>query len=226
VKHHFLRLLPILLLLVVVIGCGHSTEEPSQLESASESSSAAQSIPSIPELPAEADESADTVAPDVPEPENSSLAGEEDILEPPLATPSTSTPTAKESIEGVWTLGMLSGGQFNAGTGKYEGGATGMGQIYTFKGDGTYSALVIFSNTIWLIGNYSIGDGVLTLTGRTAEESEDDGKTWSAPETLPDASSLFVVGTDDAGTYLLLGEEGATPPLVEKKNAMKYSLTD
>lgn len=225
-KHRLLRLLPILLLLVFVIGCGQSTEEPGQLKSASESSSASQIIPSIPELPVEADESADTVAPDVLVPENGSLAGKEDILEPPLATPSTSTPTAKESVEGVWTLGMLSGGQFNAGTGKYEGGASGMGQIYTFKADGTYTALVIFGNTIWFTGNYSIGDGVLTLTGRTAEESEDDGKTWSAPETLPDASSLYVVGTDEAGTYLLLGEEGATPPLVEKKNAMKYKLTD
>jgi hypothetical protein len=126
------------------------------------------------------------------------------------------------SVVGAWTLGMLSGGQFSADTGKYEGGASGMGQIYTFKKDGTYTALVVFGDTIWLSGKYSVNGDVLTLTGRTAEESSDGGMTWSAPEVLPDAAAPFAAGTDETGAYLLLGEEGATPPLIEKQNAMKY----
>lgn len=126
------------------------------------------------------------------------------------------------SVEGAWMLGMLSDGQFNADTGKYQGGASGMGQIYTFQPDGAYTALVIYGDTIWLAGNYSVSDGVLTLTGRTAEESKDGGKTWGAPESLPDASAYFIAGTDDFGKYLLLGEEGAAPPLEDKKNAVKY----
>ncbi len=134
-----------------------------------------------------------------------------------------SAKSADTSVVGSWTLGMLSGGQFNAGTGKYEGGASGMGQIYTFKPDGTYTALVVFGDTIWFTGNYSVAGDLLTLTGRTVEESKDGGKTWGAPETLPDASAYFVAGKDDSGTYLLLGQEGEKPPLEDKKNAMKYS---
>lgn len=48
----------------------------------------------------------------------------------------------------------------------------------------------------------------------------------SAPEVLPDASVPFTAGTDKTGVYLLLGEEGATPPLIEKQNVMKYRLID
>ena len=225
-KHRFWILFPFLLLLVLIIGCGQSTAELGQVETVPETSSTAQSVLPTPDPSPEADGPADTITPDVPEADNDALTGAEDILEPPPVAPSASTSTAGESVEGAWTLGMLSGGQYNAETGKYEGGATGMGQIYTFKPDGTYTALVIFGNTIWLTGKYSIADDVLTLTGRTAQESGDDGNTWSAPETLPDASSHFVVGTDEAGAYLLFGEEGATPPLEEKKNAMKYKLTE
>ena len=221
-KHRFWIMLPFLLLLVLIIGCGQSTAELGQVETVPETSSTAQSVLPTPDPSPEADAPAETITPDVPEPEKGTPTEEEDVVEPPPVAPPVSTPTSSGSVQGAWALGMLSGGQYNAETGKYEGGATGMGQIYTFKPDGTYTALVIFGNTIWLTGNYSTADGVLTLTDRVAEESEDDGKTWSAPETLPKTSTPFVVGADEAGTFLLLGEEGATPPLVEKKNALKY----
>lgn len=126
------------------------------------------------------------------------------------------------SIVGKWVLGSISGGQFNASTGKYEGGATGLGQIYNFKADGTYSALVIWSNAIYFTGKYNIKDGVLTLTDRFSEESNDGGKTWGAKEKLPDTSGYFTTGTEGSEKYLLLGQEGATPPLIDKKNALKY----
>lgn len=143
------------------------------------------------------------------------------------ATSANTVPAATSTfVAGAWTLGTLSGGTFNAASGKYEGGATGLGQIYTFKPDGTYTALVIWSNAIWLTGKYSVKDGVLTLTGRFSEESNDGGKTWGAKEALPDASSYFTAGTDDSGKYLLLGEEGAAPPLVEKTNALKYKFQE
>ncbi|NLT57347.1 MAG: hypothetical protein GXX99_00095 [Clostridiales bacterium] len=131
---------------------------------------------------------------------------------------------ASASVVGTWVLGTLSGGQFNAATGKYEGGATGLGMVYAFKPDGTYTALAIWSEAIWITGKYEVKEGVITLTDRASEESHDDGKTWGSREALPDASAYFASGTDDAGTYLLLGEEGAAPPLVNGTNAMKYRL--
>lgn len=129
------------------------------------------------------------------------------------------------SVTGTWVLGTLSGGTFNAATGKYEGGASGLGQYYTFKPDGSYTALVKWSNTMFFSGKYSVNNGKLTLTDRVCEESNDDGATWSAKETLPDTSAYFTAGADDSGKYLLIGEEGAAPPLEDKKNAMKYKLT-
>jgi hypothetical protein len=126
------------------------------------------------------------------------------------------------SIVGKWVLGNISGGQFNASTGRYEGGATGLGQIYNFKEDGTYSALVIWSNTIYFTGKYSIKDGVLTVTNRVSEESNDGGKTWGAKETLPDTTAYFTIAAENSEKYLIIGEEGAVPPLNPPSNAMKY----
>ena len=79
--------------------------------------------------------------------------------------------------------------------------------------------------SFWIVADH-IKDGVLTLTNRTSENSDDDGKTWGAKETIPDTTAYFEAGTDESGKYLLLGEEGATPPLVDKKNALKYSLKE
>lgn len=135
---------------------------------------------------------------------------------------STAPAPADASVVGTWTLGALSGGQFNSVSGRYEGGASGLGQIYTFKPDGTYTALVVWSNAMFFTGKYSVEEGVLTLTDRAVEESNDDGKTWGAKEMLPDTSAYFTAGTDSSGKYLLLGQEGATPPLVDKTNALKY----
>lgn len=136
--------------------------------------------------------------------------------------PSTTPAPTDASVVGTWTLGTISGGKFNASSGRYEGGASGLGQIYTFNPDGTYTALVIWSNAMFFTGKYSVKDGMLTLTDRVVEESNDDGKTWGAKETLPDTSAYFTAGTDSSGKYLLLGQEGAKPPLVAPTNALKY----
>lgn len=138
----------------------------------------------------------------------------------------TTSGNTSSSIAGTWVMGTLTGGNFNAKTGKYEGGMSGLGMMYTFNPDGTYTALAIWSEAIWITGRYSIKDGVLTLTNRTSENSDDNGKTWGTKETILDASAYFDVGTDESGKYLLLGEEGAAPPLTDKKNALKYSLKE
>ncbi|MGI5839851.1 MAG: S-layer homology domain-containing protein [bacterium] len=134
------------------------------------------------------------------------------------------TASSSASVAGSWVLGTLAGGKFNAASGRYEGGASGLGHLYNLKPDGTYTALSIWSGALYFTGKYNVKDGVLALTERAVAESNDDGKTWGATETLPDTSAYFTVGTDDAGKYLLLGEEGAIPPLVDKTNALKYRL--
>ena len=133
-------------------------------------------------------------------------------------TPQAVTTTGTSaSVEGVWTLGMLSGGAFNAATGKYEGGASGMGQVYTFRPDGTYTALVVFGDTIWFAGKYSVQDDVLTLTDRTAEESKDGGKTWGAVESLPDASAHFSLGATIRGHICFLARRARRRRLWKRK---------
>ncbi len=132
------------------------------------------------------------------------------------------TTGSSSELVGQWALGTVSWGQFNADTGKYEGGGSGLGQIYNFKSDGSYESLVIWSTEIYITGKYSIKDGVITLSERTSEESSDGGKTWNTAEKLPDASAYFSLGTDESGKYLMLGEEGGNLPLVDKKNAFKY----
>lgn len=140
--------------------------------------------------------------------------GTEPVPEEPAALDST--------VVGSWILGTVTGAKYNQSTGKYEGGATGLGQEYIFKSDGSYSALVIWSNTIFLSGKYSVKDGVITLTERSALESNDGGSTWGEKEALPDAWAHFIAGTDAEGSYLLIGEEGVEPPLIDKTNARKY----
>lgn len=125
-------------------------------------------------------------------------------------------------LVGKWVLGTISGEQFNSSTGKYEGGATGLGQMYNFKSDGSYESIVIWSSTIYITGKYSVKDGIITLSERVSQESGDGGKAWNAAESLPDASAYFNSGTDESGKYLLLGEEGGKLPLVDKENALKY----
>jgi hypothetical protein len=216
-------LFPILLLLVFITGCGQGTQEQSQSEPAPQSPTTEQSIPL--RIPPVKDEQPSVQTPPVEiKPEGSPTLQAADTSKPsPEVPPETPQEAPDTPVEGAWMLGMVSMGELNTDTGKYDD-AQGMGQVYTFKPDGTYTALVIFGDTIWLTGHYSVEGDVLILTDRTAEESKDGGKTWSAPEVLPDASAPFAAETDERGTYLLLGEEGATPPLVEKENALKYIL--
>lgn len=131
---------------------------------------------------------------------------------------------ASGSIVGTWASGNAAG-KYSPAAGRYEG-VSGMGLLYTFQADGTFAQLTIFGKYIFTTGKYSIKDGLLTLTDRVCEESDDNGASWGAKENLPDASSYFDTGTGDSGKYLLLGQEDATPPLNAPANALKFSLKE
>lgn len=131
---------------------------------------------------------------------------------------------ASDSIAGAWVSGAATG-EYNAASGKYEN-VSGMGLIYTFYEDGTFAQLIAFGKHMVTTGKYSVQDGLLTLTERVYEESPDEGKTWENKENLPEASCYYLTGTDDSGRYLLLGQEGAVPPLDPSSNASKLSFKE
>ena len=222
-KELLLRIFPLLLAILLLVGCRKDTRTPDLENIELEQSKQVQEVAKLQEsVPEESEPSAETSPEDsMVEEEAESIALEEEI-----ESLVSEQETGKDSVVGSWVLGNLTGGDFNPDTGKYEGGASGLGQLYTFNTDGSYRVIVIWSDVMYFTGNYSIEDGVLTLTNRTVEESKDGGKTWSEPETIADASSPFVYGRDDMGEYLLIGEEGATLPLVDKTNALKYRLQE
>ncbi len=249
-KELLLRIFPLLLAILLLVGCRKDTRTPDLENIELEQSKQVQEVAKLQEsVPEESEPSAETSPEDsMVEEEAESIALEEEAesialeeeaesialeeeaesieLEEEIESLVSEQETGKDSVVGSWVLGNLTGGDFNPDTGKYEGGASGLGQLYTFNTDGSYRVIVIWSDVMYFTGNYSIEDGVLTLTNRTVEESKDGGKTWSEPETIADASSPFVYGRDDMGEYLLIGEEGATLPLVDKTNALKYRLQE
>ena len=101
-----------------------------------------------------------------------------------------------------------------------------MGLMYTFHEDGTFAQLIVYGSYIVTTGKYGVSGDLLTLTDRVSIESGDNGQSWSEQEALPDASSYYSFGSGDSGKYLLLGQEGANPPLEASVNAMKLGFKD
>ncbi len=134
-------------------------------------------------------------------------------------TSSGQDPTAGD-VMGIWISGAVSA-RYNSESSVFED-VSGMGLIYEFHDDGTFAQLIVFGNYMVTTGKYSASEEVVTLTDRIYFESSDSGQTWSAQEVLPDASCYYEAGTDDSGKYLMLGQEGANPPLEDKVNAMKF----
>lgn len=128
---------------------------------------------------------------------------------------------------GTWFSGSISGGRYNTVTGRYEG-AAGMGMIYYFKADGTFSQMIVWNNPYggtWAAsttGKYAVKDDVITYTKQVSEQSTDEGKTWKDKKSQSDQSDYFEFGTDILGDYVLLSLDGATPPLNPETNAAKY----
>ncbi len=160
-----------------------------------------------------------------PDPETEEPAEQEAqaLLETTAAAPASTSSDQPEggAITGTWASGTASG-KYNTSSGKFED-VSGMGLIYTFREDGTFAQLIVYGDYVATTGKFSVKDGVVTLTDRVSVESSDSGQTWSAQETLPDASSHYSTGSDASGKYLLLGQEGAAPPLEASVNAMKFS---
>ncbi len=138
---------------------------------------------------------------------------------PAIVDSSSATEPSSDSITGSWYSGDISG-TYQSDTGLYDG-LTGMGLIYTFREDLTFTQVVGFGSYFLTQGSYRLEEGVLTLTDRISLESADGGVSWGKQESLPDTSAYYEVGADASGAYLLLGEEGAGLPLTPAVNAMK-----
>lgn len=130
-------------------------------------------------------------------------------------------------ILGTWFIGSISGGRYNTVTGRYEG-AAGMGALYYFMADGTYSELIVNNPTYggsWVasvIGQFRIKDNMIHFSKRVGEQSNDNGKTWVNKKGMPDDSDYFEFGTDILGDYMLISLDGEKPPLDPETNAAKY----
>lgn len=125
---------------------------------------------------------------------------------------------------GVWMAGTWSGVQFNEDTGKYEGIGKGMGYIWAFNFDDTFAALSMFFNNLYVTGKYAVEGNVLTLTERVVQETTDGGLTWGEPEAIPDEEVHWILGHDEAGTFIMFVEKDAEPPFEHGKNAFRYDL--
>jgi len=145
-------------------------------------------------------------------------------------TPTNASPAQQEqpagsgSIAGTWQNGSMIGVTYNmfTGTFKYR---SGIGQCYTFNSDGTFSSLIIsgLGFAISINGKYAVKGDKITFTSQTGKSSSDGGQTWAAGNSPPNATYYYALGTDDNGSYLLMGLEGATPPLDIETNAVSYS---
>ena len=139
-----------------------------------------------------------------------------------LVMAETETESEVEVIEwiempyGAWMAGTWSDVQLNESSGKYEGVGTGMGYIWVFKFDDTFAALSMFFENLYVTG--------ITLSERTVQETKDGGLTWSEPEPIPDESVRWVLVNDNEGTYILLAEMDAEPPLEHGVNAFRYDM--
>lgn len=130
-------------------------------------------------------------------------------------------------ILGRWFIGSISGGRYNTVTGRYEG-ASGIGVMYFYEKDGSYAEIIVnnlpYGGTwsAYVSGQYRLKDNKITYSKSVSEESNDDGKTWSKKKSLPDHTDYVEFGTDEVGKYMLVGLDGATPPLDPETNAAKY----
>lgn len=135
-----------------------------------------------------------------------------------------SNESVSEPITGTWGSAGVSG-SYNSESDSFDE-ISGMGVLYDFRDDGSFSQLIAFGTYTVTTGKYSIDEGRLTLTDRISVESSDYGLSWSEEEALPDASCYYEIGSDDSGKYLLLGQEDAYLPLEAAVNAMKFSLKE
>ncbi len=129
------------------------------------------------------------------------------------------------SIVGKWGKGMA-GARYNAVTRSFEFGAYGTEHEYQFNSDGTFTQLIKTGSgsVISITGDYTTSGGMLTLTYKSSKESSDFGNTWTAGNVRPPASYYYEIGKDGDDSYLMIGSEGAAPPLEAETNAAKYWL--
>jgi len=133
--------------------------------------------------------------------------------------------TESGSIVGKWGKGKA-GATYNALTRSFDFGVYGTEQEYQFNSDGTFTELIKTGSgsVISIAGDYTVSGGMLTLTYKSSKESSDFGNTWVEGKTRQPASHHYEIGEDGENSYLMIGLEGATPPLDPETNAARYWL--
>ncbi len=165
-----------------------------------------------PDLPVEQPDELPPEQPDEPSPEQQD--------DPP---PEQQDHQSVGTIIGKWGNGST-GAVFNITKGSFDFGAYGFGQEYYFYDDGTFYELITsgLGSAASIFGNYTVNSEIITFSYTSSKVSSDYGETWTAGNTPPPASYYYELGADSNGDYLVIGLEGAEPPLDIETNAVLY----
>jgi hypothetical protein len=131
--------------------------------------------------------------------------------------------TESGSVVGKWGHGMT-GALYNISKGSFDFGVYGTELEYDFKSDGTFTQVIKTGagSVTSITGSYTVSGDILALTYKESKVSSDFGKTWTAGNARSPASYYYELGTDSDSSYLMIGLEGATPPLDTETNAVQY----
>lgn len=127
------------------------------------------------------------------------------------------------SIVGRWQTGSLTGHEYSAITGTFKYNS-GIGMLYVFNGDGSFSSLIVsgYGNSISISGSYKIDGDKIVFTNKVGKSSTDYAKTWGESKKLADETVYFSLEAGDKDRYLLMGLPDAKPPLDIETNAVSY----
>lgn len=119
-------------------------------------------------------------------------------------TPNRSIDSA---VVGEWFSGSVSGGRYDVNSGRYLG-ASGVGFIHTYKNDGTCFWVVYSSygsNEYVLQGDgiYTAKNGVIKITNRVVEDSNNGGKTYNPKRNIEDLTMYYSVERNEYNQIIM-----------------------
>jgi len=106
-------------------------------------------------------------------------------------------------VVGKWFSGSISGGRYDAVTGRYLG-FSGVGILYQYNNDGTCIWVVVSDNYVLQgDGIYTTNNGVIKITNRVVESSNDGGKTYNPKRSVENLIMYYSVEYDNYNNIIM-----------------------